>query len=328
MNKNSPILLKISCLIFIIGFIFSVPTSKIVAETRGVDILANITPENPRPYEDVTITLESYATDLNRAMIEWKSGEKIFLKNTGVTDYSFKMGALGTQSLIDIKIITVDGDIVQKRIILTPTDMDILWQAVNSYVPPFYKGKALPPKEGKVRVIAIPSGQKGIQANNTAYNWKLNNATQQDQSGYKKNSFVFDLTNGTEDSIEVTSIPVSEGSNATGSFKISGVNPEILFYKKSINEGIYYNKTLGKEMYLDTDEITIVGEPYFMGDNQNTGSHIYEWKINGEDIQTPTKRNTLTVRPTSKGGYAKISLRIENTLKLFQSAVQNLTINL
>lgn len=328
MSKNSPILLQSFILIFIIGFVFNLSISKTYAETRPVDILATVTPENPKPYEDVTITLESYSTDLNRALIEWKSGEKIFLKNTGVKDFSFKMGALGTKSLIDIKITTAEGDIVQKRIILSPADMDILWQAINSYVPPFYKGKALPPKEGQVKVIAIPSGQKGFQANNSTYNWKLNDTTQQDQSGYKKNNFVFTLTNEVEDVVEVVAIPVSDGSNSTGTLKISGVNPQLLFYKKEPTEGIYYNRILNQEIPMERDEITIKAEPYFIGDIQNPQSHTYEWKINGETIPTPKKRNILTIRPTARGGYAQIKLNIENTLKLFQSATQSLKINL
>ncbi|MBP6931646.1 MAG: hypothetical protein KBD48_03175 [Candidatus Pacebacteria bacterium] len=328
MSKNSPILSKSIFLILIISLFFSAHNIKIYAETKALDIVATVAPENPKPYEDVTITLESYATDLNRAQIEWRSGEKILLKNTGVKDFSFKMGALGTKSLLDIKITTVEGDIIQKRIILSPGDMDILWQSLDSYVPPFYRGKALPPKEGRVKIIAIPSGPKGIQANSATYNWKLNDKTDQSQSGYKKNSFIFNLTNELEDTVEVVSMSSTDNTNSTGIIKISGVNPQILFYKKDPVEGIYYNKILDKEIPLESEEMTIKAEPYFMGDTTNTQAHIYEWKINGDTIPTPRKKNMLTIKPTARGGYAEINLYIENTLKLFQSATQSLKINL
>jgi hypothetical protein len=301
---------------------------KVFAELRGVDILVSVVPENPKPYEDVTIVIDSYSADLNSAIIEWRSGEKVLLKDTGIKDFSFKMGALNTKSVIDIKITTPAGETVQKRIILEPADMDILWQATNSYVPPFYRGKALPPKEGEVRVIAIPTGSKGIQANNATYIWKLNSQTQQDQSGYKKNNFLFDLSSsGSLDTVEVASTPTAGGSVSTGQLKISGINPQILFYKKLGNEGILYNKNLSQEFFLEESEITLVAEPYFMGNTQSN-TNEYEWKLNGEIIPTPAKRNMLTIRPTSRGGYAKVNLMIENTLKLFQSAKQELKINL
>ena len=93
MSKNSPILSKSIFLILIISLFFSAHNIKIYAETKALDIVATVAPENQKPYEDVTITLESYATDLNRAQIEWRSGEKILLKNTGVKDFSFKIAA-------------------------------------------------------------------------------------------------------------------------------------------------------------------------------------------------------------------------------------------
>lgn len=329
MSKKHLLLSKLFFLIFIIGLVFIFPKTKINAELRAVDILVTTAPETPKPYDNVTIILESYATDLNKATIEWKSGDKIFYKNIGAKEFSLKMGGLGTKSIVDIKIATQEGDIAQKRIILEPSDMDILWQAVDSYVPPFYRGKALPPKEGKVKVIAIPNTGSGSQSSSYSYLWKLNDKTQQDQSGYKKNSFVFNLSNTEkENTVEVTSNSVSGESTSDGILKISGVNPKILFYKKTPGEGISYNDAFSSEFNLEESEVTIKAEPYFMGDMGKGDIHNYEWKVNNEVINTPAKKNTLTVRPTTRGGYAKINLFIENTTKLFQSATKQLIINL
>lgn len=329
MSQNLKIKLNLFFLIFIIGIIFVFPTKKINAELRAVDISATIIPENPKPYEDVTILLESYAVDLDSSTIEWKSRDKIFYKNTGAKEFTLKAGAPGTKSIVDIKITNQDGESAQKRIILEPSDMDILWQAVDSYVPPFYRGKALPPKEGKVKVIAIPNTGSGSQSSSYSYLWKLNDKTQQDQSGYKKNSFVFNLSNTEkENTVEVTSNSVSGESTSDGILKISGVNPKILFYKKTPGEGISYNDAFSSEFNLEESEVTIKAEPYFMGDMGKGDIHNYEWKVNNEVINTPAKKNTLTVRPTTRGGYAKINLFIENTTKLFQSATKQLIINL
>lgn len=325
--KYSKIFIKVISIFIVLGFIFS--NTNIYAQTNSVDIVVNVSPEHPKPYEDVTVSLESYSTDLNKALIEWKGGSKTFLKNTGATDFSFKMGDLGTQAILDVKITAAEGDFIQKRIILTPTDMDMLWQAVDSHVPPFYRGKALPPKEGKIKITAIPAGKNGIQTTNTTYTWKLNNQTQQDQSGYKKNSFIFNLSNTEKvDKIEVVSNTTTGSTTASGNMEISGINPFILFYKKSPSEGILYNNILPSQMFLIEDEMTLAAEPYFMGSENGENENAYSWRINGEEIDTPRNKNMLTIRPTGRGGYAKINLEIENTLKLFQKVAKELTIDL
>lgn len=319
---------KITAFLFVFLFAFSFYTTTF-AETRDVDIVTTLSPENPRPYEDVNINLNSYATDLDNAFIEWRAGNKVLLKRTGAKDYSVKMGAVGTQAILDVKIETEEGDVLQKRIIITPSDMDLLWQATNSYVPPFYKGKAMPSKESEVKITAIPSGPTGILSNNSNFTWKLNGETQQDQSGYRKNSFIFAIEGlQGEEKIEVSSSPKSNGIVSIGSMSISGANPLLLFYKKSPTDGIIYSEALNKEIFMKEDEMTIVAEPYFLSDKNNLNSSEYIWKINNEVTDTPYIRNQLTVHPTERGGYAQINLEIENTLKLFQKVSKGLILNL
>jgi len=184
-------------------------------------------------------------------------------------------------------------------------------------------------KESEIKIIALPSGPNGIQTSNATYTWRLNNQTQKDQSGYKKNSFIFSLTTTEkEDTVGVTSTTTSGDVISSGEIKLSGINPFILFYKKSPSEGVLYNKIIPKEFFMSEDEITINAEPYFISDKNKTEGNAYSWKINGEEIDTPSKRNSLTIRPTATGGYATINLEIENTLKLFQKVAKELVINL
>jgi hypothetical protein len=76
------------------------------------------------------------------------------------------------------------------------------------------------------------------------------------------------------------------------------------------------------------DEMTIVAEPYFLSFKGNENNFTYSWQINGETIDTPSRKTELTVRPSSRGGYANISLTLENLSSLFQKVTGNLKINL
>jgi len=79
---------------------------------------------------------------------------------------------------------------------------------------------------------------------------------------------------------------------------------------------------------MTEDEATVVAEPYFLAYKGNENDFTYSWQINGQDIDTPTKKTELTIRPSSRGGYATVSATFENLTLLFQKVVGNLKIDL
>jgi hypothetical protein len=60
----------------------------------------------------------------------------------------------------------------------------------------------------------------------------------------------------------------------------------------------------------------------------NEVNFSYNWKINGETIDTPSKKTELTVRPAERGGYATIDLVMENLNFLFQKVAGKLNLTL
>ena len=116
--------------------------------------------------------------------------------------------------------------------------------------------------------------------------------------------------------------------NAVKNIDVPIVSPKIIFYKKLPTEGVLYGQALNNNYIMTEDEMTIVAEPYFLALKGNEYSFEYQWKINGEDIATPTKKREVTIRPSSRGGYATIDLYMENLKTLFQEVGGSLKINL
>lgn len=295
------------------------------------DVTATLIPENPQPYDDVTINLTSYATDLNKAMIQWQSGSNIVLSGYGKTSYSFKASGPNTITIIDV-VIGIPGSIdnIKKRIAITPSEVELMWEGVDSYTPPFYRGKSFPSAEGLIKVVAIPNTsviKKG--RGNITYTWKAGDNTVQGVSGYNKDSYVFQNSelNDTE-KVSVTAESIGGEYNATNSVEIPITAPKIIFYKKSPTEGILYNEALTDGVFMKDDEFTVVAEPYFLALKGNEGSFNYIWKINRDEISTPSKKTQLTIRPASRGGYATIGVTLENLSTLYQKVVGELKINL
>lgn len=313
---------------------FFLPMISCVALEIGLqesDIDVNTIPVNPEPYQDVSITINSYATDLNKALIEWKVGKNVVLSGYGKTSYSFKTTGPNTSTIFDVTIITADGtDTITKQIVINPSEIEVLWEGLDSYTPPFYRGKSLISAEGLIRVIAIPNTDNSNKGNFT-YTWKNGISTIPEASGYNKSSYVFQNSDlNSSEKVTVTASSVNGQYNATNTIIIPTTSPEIIFYKKSPTEGILYNQALNDNTSIseNENEMTIIAEPYFTALKGNEDKFTYKWQINEQSIDTPSGKTELTIQPTSRGGYATISLVMENLNTLFQKVSGQLKLNM
>ena len=309
--------------------LFSFAESEIIIYEKDIDV--QTWPEIPEPYKDVDIKLISYATDLNKANIEWRVGGSVVLSGYGKIKYTMKAPGPNTTTNIVISITPVNSiNKIVKQITLKPSDIEVLWEAVDGYTPPFYKGKSFVSTEGLIKVVAIPNSStiksgKG----NISYKWMRNDNTVLEASGFNKDSYVFENNVlKRSENISLSASSVDGSYNAIRDLEIPTYSPRVIFYKKSPTEGILYNNALNSSSIFSEDEMTIVAEPYFLAIKGNEGDFNYNWNINGDAINTPSRKTELTVRPTSRGGYANISIVFENLDKLFQKVTGTLKLTL
>lgn len=302
------------------------------AAIRDSDIDVELSPAVPGPNQNVKVTLSSYATNLNKASISWSLNGKIQVTGTGKTTFSFSTGDIGTTSTVDIAIIVAEGSRVDKKITVQPSQVDILWEAHESYTPPFYKGKALPIKESKIRIVALPVNRDGsISPTTQVYNWKKNFTVDQANSGYGKYSFI--LKNSyveTTDSVSVTTSSQS-GSGSAGTLTLRYVEPKILIYENNPVLGLRLNRLLNKGFNLTTGEMTISAEPFYFSEYKNSIAEKnmeYKWTINNSAIYPPAAPNEITLRGSTEQGTANVGISITNINTLFQQAKQTLSITL
>lgn len=314
--------------------IFSLPTfsfAEMQIEVQDGEINVEIAPNNPQPYEDVTIKISSYATDLNKAIIVWQTNGKIVLTGIGKTTYSFKVGGPDTSNIFNIKI-TPYGSVnsISKNISINPSEIEMVWESVDGYTPLFYKGKSLPIKEGFIRVVAIPNTSTiKSGSGSVSYTWKNKDSAILDVSGYNKNTYTFKNNMfDKKNTITVIASSVSNNYTAEKTVEIPTYSPKVLFYKKSPTEGIQYNKVLDSNTIFTGEEMTVVAEPYFLAIKGSEDLFSYKWTINGDPIKTPSKKTELTIVPTSRGGYANIGVTFENINKLFQKVSGTLKLTL
>jgi hypothetical protein len=319
MIKKSLILFLIfACLFF---------AFKTNAQVQSGDIVLSINPSYPKANEEVTASVSTYTIDLSNARISWVLNGSTALEGMGKKSFSFKVGDSGFETTLEVKIETINGSTINKKITISPSDIDLLWEANNSYVPPFYKGKTLLATEGKVKVVAIPSTQNLAGFN---YKWKQDNKNQQDSSGYEKNYYTY--RNSFLEDNNTVEVAVSDlFGNNIGINKISIIPgiPKIIFYGKDQNLGIKWENAIGDGFTINRDGDTLVAEPYFFSsEDLNSGNLTFDWSLNGEKTLIPNLKNTFSLKPEdNKSGNAIIKIVINNTKTLFQSMSKEINVN-
>jgi len=314
-------------------FLFSFGTFSANAQVQSTDISLQIFPSFPAPNQNVKATLTSQALDLNKTLISWSLNGETKLVGIGKKDFEFSTGDIGTVENISASIDTVGGNNIIKTLSVRATEIDMLWEASDSYLPPFYKGKALPVSQGKIKVVAVPSfvNQDGkVSANNLTYAWKKDGKGQLEYSGWGKNYFLFQ--NNYLDKQNTVNVKVSDilGSmDAGGSVTVENRNPKIVFYKMDSNLGVLWEKALTDGFSVGVDGETIVAEPYFFSRSDISSPDIsFVWSLNGQSISTPEPKNILSVKlDTDNHGTAIIKTAVENIKTLFQSAEKQINVS-
>lgn len=291
----------------------------------GVDIV----PTYPRPNEMVFISLTLYTDDLNSANISWYQDGKNVLEGRGETKYSFKTGKIGEETKIEIKIKLLSGASFSKTFTLNPASVDLVWEA-NSYVPPFYKGRALHARQGNLKIVAMPEfikNGKRISPQNLVYEWSNGVETYQNQSGFGKNVLALNgsLLGRTEE-IEVLVTDPMNNLVANNFINIAPIDPEIIFYENNPYYGPIFDSAVQNIFDLKTNEVQIWAAPYYFT-KENADGLKYEWRLNNATVSNLSdSRTAIFKKPEGESGQSNISLNIENLNRVLQQASTNLII--
>jgi hypothetical protein len=300
---------------------------RVNAISSNSGILVDIAPSSPAPYENTSITLKSYENNLDSVLISWSVNGKTVASGIGKKSFSTTAPAAGGETSIIATISLSDGAI-ETKITLKPSVMVLLWQANDSYVPPFYRGKALPTPDSEVKVVAMPE-VKNVSPQNMTYYWKKDYTNNVDGSGYGKNSFLY-INDYLEDSnnISVTASTVDQNYSTDASIDIGTTQPKILFYKNDNLLGTIWEKIL-PDPYKIQEQGIVEAVPYFISPKEiRNPTLVWSWFINDSLVNLTSFKKNLMPLQVGAGthGTSKLRLNIENKDKIFQTTSKEINI--
>lgn len=325
------LLLKISIitLFLIICFSFYEDT-KAQVQTPIDGVTIDVSNENPKPGENIEVSIESYLFDLNSSSIVWMVNGKIHAKGIGLKKIDIIAPKIGIKTNVSVDIKGADGRDVKKAITLTSSSIDIIWES-NGYTPPFFKGKMPFSYQNSIKLIAIPH----IAKNSTSeadpktliYEWKLGGKYIENGQGYGKQTVTIQ-TNEIPKPLDITvSVTNREQTQHTvGSITLEPSAPSLQFYEEDSLYGILFNKSLSDSVDLKNSEMKILAIPY--GFNMNNQDISYTWMINNIEQQDLIKNRSIIIR--TKGdtdGSSNLYLDIRNQDSILQGTNGSFILN-
>ncbi len=126
------------------------------------DITLSTFPKFPKVGDTVTATVDSSDVNLEFQDIAWYINGKKVLSGVAQTSTIFTIDPDIKSYQIRAVIGSDASSQVVREITISPGEVILLWEAVDSYIPYWYRGKAVMPAEGTVRITAIPVGADSL----------------------------------------------------------------------------------------------------------------------------------------------------------------------
>lgn len=297
----------------------------------ALDLIAfKVSPETPGENQAVTISVQSYAVPLDSAMLTWYVNKEVVASGVGEKSIQTMTGGFGQTVTVNLVIATTDGRRFDKQLLLKPIEVDILWEA-DTFVPPFYKGKALPTYKSIVKLSAIPrfNASESIPLS-YSYTWTANNFQGLGQ-GLGKNGVLLHMKysgSAVPVTVKVNNL-AGTGEEGTASKSIMAVDPLLLFYEDAPLLGVRFDRALFGTVITDGTSFTIRAMPYFFSnDDMENANFVSTWYKDNVKLAPGLDTSTLTLEKegaSAQGSTLRLSL--QNRKRILQAADAAITVN-
>jgi len=290
-------------------------------------------PENPQPDEVITVTVVSYAIDIDSANITWYVNGSVLKKGVGLTSVTTKAPKLGKTLSVDVLAVTPGGQEHTQTLTIKSGGIDFIIES-SGYVPPFFLGKISPVYQNSVKIVAIPhlANSSGVEYDPTTlvYKWEKESGTVlQDQSGYGKSSIELVGNIVPRPYTLTVTVTTKDGSGfAKGKMFVSPQTAKLAFYVNDLLYGPLFNLAMEKSVRLGSQkEMSIMAIPYGFDNvlsaiNQPT----FNWSVNNSSQAGLTSNMIVLRAKENSSGSANINLSMENQKNILQSAAAGFSV--
>jgi hypothetical protein len=233
-------------------------------------------PKELKEDQEVYFTLKGEDYNLDSAKITWKIDGKAADEGVGRTTLKSTAPKQNKIKVITAIISSGSGEDIFIQLTVKASPYFMMYEGADTYTPPFYKGRAMPTKEGKARLGIVSLGEKN------EVKWSINN------SKIKQNNNIITFDTGITDNRLDIDADIYEGESLKSSQKktINLKNSELILFTTDKDNNTKA-ETIGNEKGSD---VYIRVEPYFFSAKNKRDSDLrLVWSIDGtkQNVKDP-----------------------------------------
>lgn len=269
-------------------------------------------PASPSPGESVTIRAATPTFDKNSGVFNWavEGKSRPDLSGLGKDTITLRAGDVGSLLKVEVSVSSPSGS-GETSLTLPVSDLALTWFA-QTYVPPWYKGKALPSARSIVNIIAIPQVKlRGafIRPENLIYHWSLDDE-EDIFSGVGEQVFKIKISDlpGTSHAVRVVIEDAGKEFRRAGEFFIVPASPHLEIYRSSPLGGIEFRSAGGAVSSSLRGEIDFAAEPFYFP-VQRKSALRFRWEVGGASVLGSVENQSLLSLNTQGSPAGLVSLR-------------------
>ena len=299
-------------------------TGQVSYKSFGVDM----SPEFPGENEEVKFSLDSYSVDIDSTKVTVYVDGFVYKQATGLKGFSIKTGNYGELQNVRIVLRSINNDILEKEFLISPAEVDLVYQLEDAFIPEEYKGKATVLSNSKLKVFAFPTllndESKNLNKENLVYTWYKDFKIDKTNSGYGKYSYKVEKLPAypikTRISVVVKSLDGKFKAENHIDFRPKYTEAE--FYLKETSMPFSFKNIVGEKIISNLNYTDIVAIPFFMNDLDGKYTK-YTWKVNDRIFKHKEKadKNEITFTNDLDNFVENISVSLEivNRERILQS---------
>lgn len=314
------------CLVFFLVCASSAQAQESETSLTGLERALDLTldPLYPSPGDSVRMSITTFALDLSLSNVVWMVNGEEISRGLDLTEATITVGGLGSESHVVVIAEEQEGIVASAEARIRPAEIDIVWEA-DSYVPPFYRGRALPGSNSPIRAQAVgrfaTDGGTAIPTEDIVYTWYRNDAVVEKGRG-KSIVTVPGPSLFSTDTLRVVAVSADGAHSSAASADIPSTDPFVMLHENHPLFGILYHRSLEQGAITMETEQRVTAVPYFASIlSPRDAGLLYEWAVNDSRIDpNPEEPQTLTITAEGYTGPADISLAITNADDIFLRA--------
>ncbi len=286
-------------------------------------------PPTPSPGTQVTITATGFSFDRETLRFDWTINGKVLPELSGVGKYSVTVNAGAVGEDINVRARVSDGGSTVGTLAINVPIADLsLVQFAETYVPKWYKGRALPIPGSTVTIVAMPEieiGGRLAKPENLFYSWSVDNREEvQKGVGAQTLRLALAATGRKEYRVRVRVEDVARTIKKEGMVFIRPTTPRAVLYAHTPLGGIEYRNALSTLVSSRRGLFDFIVEPFFFSIAAKNALS-YGWSVANEPSEgNPKNPDLLTIDVDPKSaGEAEINVTVSDPRNEFLSSASD-----